>query len=129
MQKRQSLQFSCQGCKNPVRFSVFELESRDSVLSCTQCPKKYAFTDEVLKRQLRKFDALCRQIVESEEILSQTAVGIDIGEHHVRVPYKILLTRLNSYLDLMIGDEPVSICFRIEPVRDLPIPTLHQTEH
>lgn len=120
MQKKQQLQFNCQSCQNPVNFSVFELEDKHSLIQCEKCHKKYAFQDETLKRQLKKFEALCRQIVESEEILSQTAVGIDIGEHHVKVPYKILLTRLNSTLDLMIGDEPVSITFRVEPVKDLP---------
>ncbi len=121
MQKKHNLQFGCQGCKNPVCFSIFELDNPSSQVVCSQCKKKYAFSDETLKRQLKKFEALCRQLVDSEEILSNTAVGIDIGEHQVKVPYKILLTRLSSTLDLIIGDQPVTISFRIEPLRDLPI--------
>lgn len=119
MQKKPLLQFNCQGCTHPVSFSVFDLEDRDALLCCSQCKKKYAFNDEILKRQLKKFEALCLQIVDSEEILGDTAIGIDIGEHHVKVPYKLLLTRLNSCLDLVIGDKPLSISFRIEPLRDL----------
>lgn len=116
---RSTLQFNCQGCRHPISFSIFELESHSSSLCCSQCSKKYAF-DEVLMRQLKKFEALCRQIVDSEEILAHTAVGIDVGEHHVKIPYKLLLTRLNSNLELMIGDQPLSITFRLEPLRDLP---------
>lgn len=119
MQKFKMLQFSCQSCQHPVCFSVFELEGRDALINCSQCTKKYAFHDEALKRQIKKFEALCRQIQDSAEILSNTAVGIDVGEHHVKIPYKLLLTRLSSTLDLMIGNQPVSIAFRFEPLRDL----------
>ncbi|MFQ5729416.1 MAG: hypothetical protein ACE5GN_03550 [Waddliaceae bacterium] len=84
--------------------------------------------DENLRRQLRKFEALCQQILDSEEILGNTSVGIDIGEHHVKVPYKLLLTRLNSSLELMIGDQPVSIVFRLEPALDLPESIIFENE-
>lgn len=117
MQKSHNLQFKCQSCSAPVCFSIFELDHDH--IACTQCKKKYAFNDASLKRQLKKFESLCKQLIDSEEILSNTSVGIDIGEHHVKVPFKILLTRLNSTLDLMIGNQPLSICFRIEPLKDL----------
>lgn len=120
MQKGHMLQFNCQGCHHPVRFSVFDLEAQEPLINCSQCQKKYSLTDETLKRQLRKFEALCRQILDSEEILGNTAVGIDVGEHHVKIPYKLLLTRLSSSLNLKIGDEQISIAFRMEPLKDLP---------
>lgn len=120
MQKKSTLQFDCQKCEQPIHFSIFELDGPNGTLCCSNCNKKYAFKDEILNRQLKKFEALCRQIADSEEILGDTAIGIDIGEHHVKVPYKLLLTRLNSCLDLMIGDKPLSISFRLEPIRDIP---------
>jgi hypothetical protein len=119
MQKGHNLSFNCQSCQTPLRFSVFEIE-KQPVLTCLHCEKKYSFSEETLLRQLKKFDALCRQIVESEEILSNTSVGIDIGEHHVQIPYKLLLARLNSSLELRIGHSPLTINFRIEPAKDLP---------
>lgn len=121
MQKGHLLQFHCLKCKQPLAFSVFELEHQTPIISCSHCEKKYTLNDETLKRQLRKFAALCSQLVESEEILSQTAVGVDIGEHHVKIPYKLLLTRLNSILNLKIGEESVSIIFRMEPLKDYPV--------
>lgn len=120
MQKGHQLQFNCIGCRNPVRFSIFDLDESNSELVCSQCSKKYTFNDETLERQLRKFEALCRQIHESEEILGNTAVGVDIGEHHVAIPYKLLLTRLTSSLNLKIGKEQIAISFRMEPSRDMP---------
>jgi hypothetical protein len=121
MQKGHLLQFNCLKCKNPLKFSIFELDNHNGVIQCDHCEKKYALSDETLKRQLRKFAALCEQLVESEEILSQTAIGIDIGDRHVKIPYKLLLTRLNSTLDLKFGTETVSIVFRMEPLKDCPV--------
>lgn len=119
MRNRDVLQFDCQSCRQPVQFSIFELDASEGLLKCAHCKKKYAFTDAVLRRQLKKFEALCRLLIDSEEILCNTSVGVDVGEHHVKIPYRLLLTRLNSTLDLMIGEQPLSISFRIEPVKDL----------
>lgn len=121
MQKGHQLEFNCMTCQEPVSFSLFSLETTEGLITCSKCQKRYAFTDETLKRQLKKFEALCRQLIESEEILSSASIGIDVGEHHVQVPYKLLLTRLNSNLDLSIGDLPLHIKFRIEPLKDMPI--------
>lgn len=114
MQKGHHLQFCCQSCQNPIQFSVFDLEKQGK-LQCGFCGLIYNFCDEVLKRQLTKFENLCRQIQDSEEILSNTSVGIFIGDKEIKIPYKLLLSRLNSTLDLMVGDRPLTITFRIEP--------------
>lgn len=118
MQKGSRLQFCCQSCQKPIEFSVFDLE-KNKLVACENCDKNYAFADDTLIRQIKKFEALCRQIRDSEEILGNTAVGINIGERLVKIPYKLLLTRLSSSLDLTIGDSLVSISFRIEPGKDL----------
>jgi hypothetical protein len=120
MQKGHLLQFCCQSCQNPIQFSVFDLEKSGGI-SCSECGLVYDFSDETLRRQLRKFENLCRQIQLSEEILSNTAVGIYLGDREVKIPYKLLLTRLNSTLDLMVGDRPLTITFRIEPAIDTPM--------
>lgn len=119
MQKGHHLEFDCLECSEPVNFSIFDLDKSDSPIVCSGCEKNYILDDENLRRQLRKFEALCQQIVESEEILGNTAIGIDVGGHQVKIPYNLLLTRLNSSLDLTIGDRNVSILFRMEPSTDL----------
>lgn len=120
MQKGHLLQFYCHQCQGTIQFSVFELEKKEEGVVCPHCGLIYDFSEETLKRQLRKFESLCQQIHLSEEILSNTSVGIYIGDREIKVPYKLLLTRLNSTLDLMIGDRPLTITFRIEPTTDLP---------
>lgn len=120
MQKGHFLQFNCQCCQHPIQFSVFKIEKEESV-KCPDCGLQYDFSDDILLRQLRKFENLCRQIQLSEEILSNTSVGIYIGDREVKIPYKLLLTRLNSTLDLLVGDHPLTITFRIEPTIDAPV--------
>ncbi|HEV8051887.1 MAG TPA: hypothetical protein VGP47_05280 [Parachlamydiaceae bacterium] len=126
MQKGHTLQFNCLSCGTPVTFSIFDLDSQAKIC-CHSCEKKYAFTDPILVRQLKKFEALCRQIQDSEEILGAANVGVDVGEHHIKVPYKLLLTRLSSSLDLTMAGQKVSIFFRIEPARDTPVVPLLRT--
>ncbi len=120
VQKGHRLRFGCTGCHRPVEFSVLELTPTERVITCAHCHKGYSLEDETLLRQLTKFEALCRQIVESEEILSHTSVGIDVGGRQVQVPYKLLLTRFNSSLELDIGGTPMTIDFRLEPLKDRP---------
>lgn len=129
MQKGHVLHLECQRCKNALHFSVFELEKKHHLLTCEQCGQNYDFNDDLLKRQLLKFEKLCRQILESEEILSDTHVGISVGGKNIKVPYKLLLTRFNSLLDLVIGGKPMSIEFRLEPLKDLPPPSSHLRSH
>lgn len=69
-------------------------------------------------RQIKKFEALCQQIHLSEEILGSTSVAIDVGPHHVKVPFRMLLTRLGSVLDLTISGQKIEILFRTEPLKD-----------
>lgn len=120
MQKGHHLQFNCLSCEKPVNFSVFQLHEENHALHCSECNREYVIDDEVLCRHLKLFEDLCRQIVESEEILGNTTVGVDVKGETVKIPYKILLTRLNSSIDLVIGKTPISIRFRLEPSLDFP---------
>lgn len=115
MQKGPHLEFCCAGCKSPVPFSVIHLEKQNYLVPCPSCKKKYVFDDEVLVRQLKKFSNLCLAIHDSEEILGNSSIGIHLGKEEVKIPFKLLLTRLSSTLDLMIGETPLTIVFRIEP--------------
>lgn len=118
MQKGKTLEFNCLSCKAPIAFSVFDVEKHPDIC-CAACHKKYLFDDETLLRQLKKFQMLCHQIRESEEILGSSSVGIDVGSKQIKVPFKLLLTRMSSCLDLSIGGSPLTISFRFEPIHDI----------
>lgn len=53
----------------------------------------------------------------SEEILNSASIAVSVGPHEVKVPFKILLTRLRSTLDLDVGGSKVSISYRTEPLK------------
>ena len=117
IQKGSYLEFNCIHCAHPIGFSVLSLGTQGTI-RCGKCQKSYLLDDPAMCRQLRKFEALCRQIRESEEILGETAVSVDVGPHNVKVPYKLLLTRLTSQLNLTFDGQPLEITFRIEPSQD-----------
>ena len=112
---KHSFQLDCIGCKHPIAFSVVQLEEQQHIVSCQSCGKKYGLGDTSLKRQLKKFASLCLQIKESEEILGNASIAVDVGKSTVQVPFKLLLTRLKSTLDLTIQGEKIVVTFRSEP--------------
>ena len=114
MTHKGSFQLNCIKCKELLSFSFHDLEEQ-KIVSCPSCKKKYAFSDETLKRQLTTFAALCRQIQASEEILGSSGIGVTIGKEEVTIPFKLLLTRLKSTLDIELGKQKMQISFRIEP--------------
>lgn len=115
MQKGPHLEFACPGCQASVPFSVLELAKDEYVAPCPDCGKKFVFNDDTLIRQLKKFTNLCIAIHESEEILGMASIGINLHDKEVNIPFKLLLTRLSSQMELMLGDTPMTIVFRIEP--------------
>lgn len=117
MQKGHALEFNCQCCSESISFSVLDSKQLKNPLACKQCGKKYIFDDETILRQLEQFEALCSQIHASKEILGSTSIAIDIGSHHVKVPFNILLTRLSSVIELNIGGKKSMIAFRVEPLK------------
>lgn len=120
MQSGHKLQFHCQECDSPILFSVLDRAHFGNIVACSNCGRKYAFDDETLLRHLTQFEALCHQIYASEEILGSTAIAIDVGSHHVKVPFNILLTRLSSVIELNINGKKSVIFFRVEPLKDVP---------
>lgn len=120
MQNGHKLQFHCQECDTPILFSVLDRVHFSKVVSCNGCGQKYAFDDETLLRHLTQFEALCHQIYVSEEILGSCGIAIDVGDHHVKVPFNILLTRLSSVIELNIHGKKLDIFFRVEPLKDVP---------
>ncbi len=119
MQIGHKLQIYCHECETPILFSILNQDDINGIIVCSGCGKKYVFEDETLLKHLKLFEALCRQIHASEEILGNTSIAIDVGSHHVKVPFNILLTRLSSVIELDIKGKKSVISFRMEPLQDV----------
>ncbi len=114
-----NLQFKCRECDSPVSFSVLNHPELSTSIECSECHKKYVLGNTLLE-QLKQFEALCRQIRQSKEIFGKAAISISVGPHQVKIPFQLLLTRLSSVLELMIGEEKTTFAFRVDTLRDLP---------
>lgn len=119
MQVGNKLEFNCLECEEPVTFSLLSPKSCGEILSCINCRKQYVFEDKTILQHLQQFEALCQQIHDSKDILGNTSVAVSVGNHEVKIPYKILLTRLSSIMELKIGDTKLDIKFRVEPIKDI----------
>jgi len=115
-----NLEFRCinEGCGELVKFSVFDI-SKNHGLRCAACSKEYTLGEELV-RKLDMFEKLCRAVNEADDILSDTNVGINVYSHEVRIPFRLLLTRLNTQLNLSIGGKDIQIRFRVSPTKDMP---------
>lgn len=113
MAQKGLFQLDCKSCSSPILFTLHDL---DRIVKCPQCSQAYGFNDANLKKQLTLFSALCTQIKESREILGNATVAVTVGKEEVKIPFKLLLSRLQSTLDLEIGEnKKLSITYRIEP--------------
>lgn len=119
MQKGHKLSFPCTKCSQPISFNLRELEKTSNCeLACESCQKHYLFEEGTLLKQIKSFLNLMESIRGAEEILSLTTVGVKVGDKEVQIPYKLLLTRLTSYLSIQMDGKVVNLSFRSEPLKD-----------
>lgn len=116
MKQDSTIEFRCvnEQCKEILSFSILAVDERTAV-RCVGCGKEYVFNGE-LRDKFQKFAKLVEAVRDAEDILGQTNVGLDIMGHSVQVPYRILLTRMNTFLTLDIGGTKFNFRLRVEPL-------------
>jgi hypothetical protein len=119
LQLGSELEFGCveEDCVALVRFSVLDTGGK-KLIKCPKCKREYTFNAELLKK-LKLFEQLLRALHQAESILSTTEVEVDVHGYSVRIPFRLLLTRLNTELNLQIAGKEVHIRFRISPLNDI----------
>jgi hypothetical protein len=117
MTKEAVLEIGCTSCNTPVKFSLRSLSKPPVICRCEACGKQFGIESGLIARQIKLFVDLCQQLKASEEILSQANVAVSIGSYEVKLPFKLLLTRLRSTLDLDIGGKKVVVSYRTEPLK------------
>lgn len=112
-----TLEFICLGkeCRKVIPFSVLKIE-KGQTITCPNCGKKYVFEKNLIDK-VKKFERLILAVRESEDILGNTNVGINVDGHQLKIPYRLLLTRMNTLLTLNIGDQEFTFKFRVEPLK------------
>jgi len=118
--RESTIEFRCVNdqCKQVLSFTMLDADEQP-LLRCAGCGREYVF-NEGLRAKFKKFARLVDAVRDAEEILGDTNVGLDIQGHSVQVPYRLLLTRMNTLLTLDIGGAKFNFRVRVEPLEDRP---------
>ena len=108
------LDFVCPDCGGVVKFNLMELEQSDFQTMCPKCHRPYQFDDQ-LREKFRKLYNLIQTLHEAEPILGHCNVAVATPGGEVKIPYALLLTRLNTMLTFQLGDKSVDFHLWIEP--------------
>ena len=108
------LDFICPECGGVVKFNLMELEQADFQVLCPKCHVPYQFDDQ-LREKFQKLQKLILAVREAEPILGDCNVAVAVPAGEVKVPYALLLTRLNTMITLNLNGRKVDFHLRIEP--------------
>ena len=114
--KKAHIDFGCitEGCDAAVELSLADISSEDFQAVCPKCHQTYAF-DAELRDKLRRMLELVIALRNAEDILGDTSVSVNVAGGSVKLPYALLLTRLNTLISLEVGDEKMDFHLRVEP--------------
>lgn len=102
------------GCGGVVEFQLAEITEDNFQSVCPECHHAYAFNQE-LTVKFRKLRDLIIAVRAAEDILGDCNVAVTVPGGEVKVPYALLLTRLNTMISLDVGDQKVDFHFWVEP--------------
>lgn len=81
---------------------------------CPKCHKPYVFKAD-LRDKFHKLHDLIVAVRAAESILGDCSVAVDVPGTSVKIPYALLLTRLNTMITLNVGGKTVDFHLWIEP--------------
>lgn len=118
MKNYKHIEFNCleEKCGESILFKLQDIEENPSV-HCPNCKKEYNFNGNFVGK-LKKFDNLITAIRDAREILGETNVAVNFKNHDIKIPYRLLLTRMNTILTLSIGNKKVEFKLRVEPLKE-----------
>ena len=97
-----------------VKFNLADIASRDFQAVCPKCHRAYAL-DDTLRDKLGRMLELINAIRNSEDILGDSIVSVNVAGGEVRIPYALLLTRLNTLITLEVEGRRTDFHLWIEP--------------
>ena len=109
--------FDCleSGCGQNLKVDLMTLKAAKGQLACPACHHQYQF-DRAFLNKLEKLRALVLAVREAEDILGSINIAVTTPAGEVRLPYRLLLTRLNTLVSLDVNGKLVDFNFRVEPL-------------
>lgn len=101
-------------CGGIVKFNLADVARDDFQAVCPKCHHSYAL-DARLRDKLGRMLELVIAIRRAEDILGDSNVSVNVAGGEVKIPYALLLTRLNTLITLEAGDRKVDFHLWIEP--------------
>ena len=123
MKNYKQIEFNCleENCRNAIRLDMERIGvGKKTNIKCSHCSKEYSFNGNFVEK-ISKFDTLVSAIKDAKEILGDTNVAVNFKNREIRIPYRLLLTRMNTLLSLTVGDKKVEFRFRVEPLDEMDI--------
>ena len=101
-------------CRDVIQFNLSDIIQKDFQAVCKKCHKTYCF-DAALRDKLTRMLELVAAVRNAEEILGDSNVSVNVAGGSVKVPYALLLTRLNTLVTLEMGGKKVDFHLWIAP--------------
>ncbi len=110
------IDFQCldDNCDGIIKFSLADIADSSFQTVCPKCYHTYEL-DGQLREKLLKMLNLITTLREVEDILGDCKISINVANGEVKIPYALLLTRLNTMISLKIGNHEVDFHLRVEP--------------
>ncbi len=110
------IDFHCleEHCDSVVKFNLADIASNDFQAVCSKCHRAYSL-DKALTDKLSRMLKLVVAIREAEDILGDSNVSVNVVGGEIKIPYALLLTRLNTLITLEFGEQKVDFHLWIEP--------------
>lgn len=114
---RAMVDFSCldDECKAAVSFNLMEVEAGGGRIVCGQCRREYHL-DAAFLGKLQRLRKLILTVQESADLLGDVNVAVTTPQGETKIPYWLMLTRLNTIITLELGGRKVDFNFRVEPL-------------
>lgn len=101
-------------CEGIIKFNLADVVKPDFQSVCGKCHNTYSL-DKDLRDKLGRMLNLVMAIRDAEDILGDCNVSVNVANGEVKIPYALLLTRLNTLISLNVGDKKVDFHLWVEP--------------
>ncbi len=110
------IDFQCfeEACGGVVKFELSDIVKGDFQAVCPKCGKQYPLDADV-RDKLTRMLKLVLALRDAEDILGDTNVSVNVAGGSVKIPYALLLTRLNTLFTLTYGGRKVDFHLWVAP--------------
>ena len=110
------IDFHCldKNCDGIIKFNLADVSQPDFQAVCAKCHSTYEL-DNDLRDKLNRMLLLIVAIRNAEDILGDCNVSVNVANGEVKIPYALLLTRLNTMITLNLGGKKVDFHLWVEP--------------